>query len=187
MLLRLIIERTAATADGGVSTPPTSLLDYGCGSGVLAISYLSCSNSIPNNSSALLASTNATAFATDVSPSSLACAARNGRLNDVDGGMTVCPPYELSRSLRVDLAVANMLPGPLISESAEIALRVRTGGELLMTGFRQQDAAAVREAFTPYFEIAHDPALEDDGWLSLSAVRNQLEVQTSGRSEDAVG
>ena len=84
------------------------------------------------------------------------------------------------------MAVANMRPGPLISVAAEIAERVRPGGLLLLTGFRQPDASAVRAAFERWFEIDEAPAMRREGWLALRGRRRAVGVDVAALSDAAV-
>jgi ribosomal protein L11 methylase PrmA len=137
------------------------VLDYGCGSGVLALGALA------------LGHPELVAHATDVNEAALACAARNGRLNGLtDERLRLTLPWEVARRLEADVAMANMLPGPLISVEAELAARVRPGALLLLSGFRSVDLPTVRAAFEGHFEMPAVPtARRDDGWLMLACRR----------------
>ena len=137
------------------------VLDYGCGSGVLALGALA------------LGHPELVAHATDVNEAALACAARNGRLNGLtDERLRLTLPWEVARRLEADVAMANMLPGPLISVEAELAARVRPGALLLLSGFRSVDLPTVRAAFEGHFEMPAVPTTRrDDGWLMLACRR----------------
>ena len=150
----------------------SSVLDYGCGSGVLALAALA------------LGPPSLVAHATDVSQAALECASVNGELNGAGERLRLHMPWELSRSLRVETALANMLPGPLISVSTEIAERVAPGGTLLTSGFRECDEPAVCDAFSPYF--SREGSRSRDGWLALTWRRSNAGVDNADLSEAAV-
>ena len=157
MLLSLLCGARAPPSAAGEQGP---LLDYGCGSGVLALA-------------ALRAGTATCAYATDVSAAALGCAARNAQLNRLGEHLSLCLPWELPATLRATFAVANMLPGPLLSVAEDVASRVAPGGELFLTGFRADDAPAVRRAYGKYFDVAAEPVAESAGWLCLACSRRE--------------
>lgn len=95
------------------------------------------------------------------------------------------------------MCVANMLAGPLISVSTEIARRVRPGGLILLTGFRRESLPSVSAAFAPYFDVETSDngstsspmlcvAMEREGWLAVEARRNANIVQSNTLSDAAV-
>ena len=98
------------------------------------------------------------------------------------------------------LAVANMLAGPLISVAPDLAQRVRPGGTVLLTGFRRESLPSVSAAFAPYFDTEAAPsaagdetartlrvALEREGWLAVEARRSDTVISSAELSESAVG
>jgi len=172
MLLELLAERQAelASEDG-----PATVLDFGCGSGVLGLAALR------------LGGPRLRGHATDVSATALECAKRNAQLNGLSDQLELWLPWELPSRVKADLAVANMLAGPLISVAAEIASRVAPGGQVLLSGFQSADVSAVRTAFGAYFDLYASPIREsEDGWLVCSGVRNCDDVAARDRSADAV-
>ena len=169
MLLTLLCGERAPPSHAGEGL----LLDYGCGSGVLALA-------------ALRVGAATRAYATDVSAAALGCAARNAQLNRLGAHLRLHLPWELPTTLRATLAVANMLPGPLLSVADEVASRVAPGGELLLTGFRADDAPVVRRAYGRYFHVAAEPAAESAGWLCLAGRRRADAVSVDDLSDAAV-
>jgi ribosomal protein L11 methylase PrmA len=151
------------------------VLDYGCGSAVLALA-------------ALRLGLAQRAHAVDVYPPALRAAWRNGILTGFDESqLCLWQPYELPATVRAQLALANMLPGPLISVAAEIAARTCPGGTAVLTGFRAGgDAAAVRAAFEPYFEVPREVSYVLEGWVAFICVRSRALVDTQGQAEEAV-
>uniref|UniRef100_A0A7S0Q421 ETFB lysine methyltransferase n=1 Tax=Coccolithus braarudii TaxID=221442 RepID=A0A7S0Q421_9EUKA len=175
MLLALLVEQRAALRVHGLP-PVRAVLDFGCGSGVLALAALRL----------FRGKEPACGYACDVSEPALLCTRRNAQLNRLEDHLEACPPWELPSGLRVELAMANMLAGPLISVAPEIAQRVSAGGCLLISGFRQADAPAVRRAFEPYFGVPARPASALEGWLSFVCTRNERAVSVQEQSAAAV-
>ena len=129
-----------------------TFLDYGCGSGILSLAALAISDK-----------TQMRAYGVDVHEPAIAAAQRNSRLNGCADRLRFGYSWELPSSLMADVAVANMMPGPLISVAADLVGRTREGGLLLVSGFRHVDVPAVRAVLEPYFEIADQPSLQRIG------------------------
>lgn len=131
-----------------------TVLDYGCGSGILALAALA------------LGATRATAF--DIDPQALIAtrdnAARNAladRLRIEEQTGTVAGPF--------DLVVANILAGPLRRLAPELAGHCRPGGAVLLAGLLDAQAAEVAAAYGPWFDIG--TAARRDGWTALAGRR----------------
>ena len=91
--------------------------------------------------------------------------------------LDVALPWELSRKLRAQLSVANMLPGPLISVASDLAASTAPGGTLIVTGFQRRDLAAVSDALAPCFSVPAEPTMEREGWISLVCSRTDAPVK----------
>lgn len=137
-------------------TPPRGwqVIDYGCGSGVLAIAAL------------LLGAR--TAWAVDNDPQALQATRQNAGENGVLDRIAVYPPETLP-ALEADLLLANILAEPLIALAPEFGARVRPGGMLVLSGLLQEQAPAAIRAYAPWFEMEQTGARE--GWVRLSGAR----------------
>jgi ribosomal protein L11 methyltransferase len=69
----------------------------------------------------------------------------------------------------VDIVVANILANPLILLAPALAARVRERGRIALAGILVPQAAAVQEAYAPWFTLA--PWRERDGWVLLAGTR----------------
>lgn len=138
--------------------PPTarSVLDYGCGSGILAIAALKLGAD--------------SLWAVDIDPQALWSTRENAARNGVDARLHTCLPGELPER-EFDLVLANILANPLIELAPQLAARVARGGELVLSGVLREQADAVREAYRPWL-VMHEP-VERDGWVRLSGVREK--------------
>lgn len=135
-------------------TAGETVLDYGCGSGILAL--------------AALALGARAAWATDNDPQALLATRANTVLNGVTDRLEVGAPEDL-RAPVVDVLVANILARPLIELASTFAPRVRPGGHVVLAGILERQAGEVSAAYTPYF--AGFERAEVDGWVRLAAVR----------------
>lgn len=133
----------------------TRLLDFGCGSGVLAIAGLALGAR--------------RAFAVDNDGQALAAAARNAKLNDCGEALWIGRPRDLP-SDAVDVLAANILAGTLETLAGTFAARVRSGGRIVLSGILAGQAGDVQSAYARDFE-AFERA-ERDGWVRLSAKRS---------------
>ena len=130
------------------------IIDYGCGSGILAIAALA------------LGARSAEAF--DIDPQALIAtrdnAAGNGfeeRLRIVASGDTLQPG--------ADCVVANILAGPLVELAPRLAALCRPGGTLALAGLLDSQADEVTAAYEPWFGMRE--FARRDGWVCLSGSR----------------
>ncbi len=134
---------------------PATLLDYGCGSGILAIAGL------------LLDA--GTAWAVDLDPQALTATRANAERNGVVDRLHTCLPEALPEEMDCDLIVANILAGPLVQLAPDLAARLRPGGALVLSGILPEQAAAVAEAYRPW--CGDLERREQDGWIRLDGRR----------------
>ena len=132
--------------------PGSVVLDYGCGSGVLALAALRLGAS--------------RAFAVDTDPQALAAARANAELNALSQRLWIGPPESLP-AFRADVLLANILADPLIALAPAFAERVVTGGHLVLSGVLDAQRDRIENAYRAHFDIA--AVHERDGWLRLDA------------------
>ncbi|HEB63533.1 MAG TPA: 50S ribosomal protein L11 methyltransferase [Gammaproteobacteria bacterium] len=126
------------------------VVDYGCGSGVLAIA------------AAKLGAKQIVAI--DHDSQALEATVDNAQKNSVQTRIVVRLPEEAEVEL-VDIMIANILAGPLIDLAAELASRVKIGGKIALSGILSEQAEAVTKAYSPWFDIK--PAVQKEGWVLL--------------------
>lgn len=130
------------------------VLDYGCGSGILALAAL------------LLGARTASAF--DIDPQALQATRENAVKNGLADRIEVTGRTEdLGRGF--DIVLANILSGPLIALAPGLAARTRTGGALVLAGLLERQSGEVAQAYQPWFDIG--PVAERDGWTLLAGRR----------------
>lgn len=136
-----------------------AVLDFGCGSGVLAIAAL------------LLGAGNATG--TDIDPQALTASEDNARNNGVADGLSLYLPENLPAEYRCDVLVANILAGPLVELADQLAGYCRPGGTLALSGILAEQAESVRAAYAPWFDLT--PTTQQGDWVRIDGVRRKTE------------
>ena len=132
-----------------------SLLDFGCGSGILAIAGL------------LLGA--AHAVGTDIDTQALEASRDNAQRNGIaEERFALYLPEHLPQE-PADVVVANILAGPLVSLAPQIIALVKPAGRLALSGVLAEQAEEVRAAYADAFEL--DPTAEKDGWVRISGTR----------------
>lgn len=132
--------------------PGDRVLDYGCGSGILAI--------VAGKLGA------GEVAATDIDPQALETTIANAAGNGVV--LSAAAPESL-RPGTFDLVLANILAGPLICLEPLLAARTRAGGRIVLSGILESQAAGVTAAYARNFQ-AGILALEE-GWALVGGVR----------------
>jgi ribosomal protein L11 methyltransferase len=130
-----------------------TLLDYGCGSGILAIA------------AARLGATQVDGV--DIDEQAVASSRDNAALNDVSAQF--CLPGELAPG-QYDVVVANILTNPLKGMAPLLAGRVRPGGRLVLSGILAEQADEVMAVYRDWFDF--DPPAIDEGWVRLAGIKH---------------
>jgi len=132
--------------------PGDRVLDYGCGSGILAI----VAGKLGAGEIA----------ATDIDPQALATTAANAAGNGVD--LSVAAPESLPAGA-FDLVLANILADPLIALAPLLSARTRRGGRIALSGILESQADEVAAAYVRDFD-ARVLAIEE-GWALVEGER----------------
>jgi len=131
-----------------------SVLDYGCGSGVLAIA------------AAKLGAQQV--WAVDIDPRALTTTADNAAVNAVTTQLHIDQADELPTEFQAHFVVANILANTLIDLSADIQQRVKPSGRLLLSGLLHDQADSVCQHYANAFAFERHFA---DEWCLLSGIK----------------
>ena len=131
-----------------------TVIDYGCGSGILAIAALKLGA--------------AEAIAIDIDPQALIATRENAERNQVAASLRA-GDASLLASCRADLLIANILAAPLVALAPRLAEAVTPGGQIALSGLLREQADPVTAAYRPWFDIG--TAEVRDGWALLSGTR----------------
>ena len=127
------------------------LIDYGCGSGILAIAALKLGA--------------ASVVACDHDPQALIASRENAEKNGVSDRLTTCLPDALP-SGQYDSLVANILAGPLIQLAPEFARLIRPGGRFALSGILTEQQQEVESPYREFATLTSSKRLKE--WLMLS-------------------
>lgn len=133
------------------------VLDFGCGSGILAIAAL------------LLGAEQA--VGTDIDIQAIEASRDNAGRNGIDPARFPLYLPEQLPSDQADVVVANILAGPLVELAQQIGERVKPGGLLALSGILAEQAEEVRAAYAARFDL--DPTAEKDGWVRITGMRRR--------------
>ena len=128
------------------------VLDYGCGSGILAIAAARLGAGPVD--------------AVDIDPQAVDVARANTRANAVN--VTASLPEGLPPG-RYDLVVANILAQPLIDLAPMLAARARAGARIALAGILESQAEEVCAAYAPCCDMTIGE--REDGWALVEGVR----------------
>jgi ribosomal protein L11 methyltransferase len=142
--------------DGADITDKT-VLDYGCGSGILAIAALKLGARH--------------AWGIDIDPQALTATRDNAGRNNIEAQrLHTGLPGALPPSETFDVLLANILMGPLIELAPTLTAHVKPGGRLVLSGLLAEQAEGVMAAYDADFDF--DPPAIKEGWARLSAHRH---------------
>ena len=138
----------------GAELAGKAVLDYGCGSGLLAIAALKLGA--------------ARATGVDIDPQALVATRENAAVNGVGDRIEVQAAADYVERPH-PVVVANILAGPLAALAPRLTASTAPGGTLVMAGLLPAHAAEVRRAYERDFEFA--PVVEREGWVRLEGRR----------------
>ncbi len=149
MCLRWLARRSA-------SADLSRVLDYGCGSGILAIG------------AAMLGARHVDAV--DIDPSAVQATTDNARHN----GVTLQPGLPDQARGDYSVVLANILATPLKLLAPLLSGHVAPGGWLVMAGILARQAEDIAAAYAPGLDV--QVADQEDGWILMSARRPAAEA-----------
>ena len=130
-----------------------SIIDYGCGSGILAITALK------------LGAVNA--LGVDIDPQALLASRKNAELNHVGEKLQLALPENVSEQIEADIIFANILAGTLLELKSQLLGYRKPHGVLILSGVLQSQKGLIYEAF----EAGNSVQVVSEGdWLMMSVI-----------------
>ena len=144
---RLCLHWLEATLSGG-----ERVLDYGCGSGILAIAAMKLGAGA--------------AMGIDIDADAIATAQYNSEHNHV---IVTFRTADAALNTEADIVIANILANPLLLLAPALTSHTRVGGRIALSGILESQSAEVIAAYRPAFELA--PFATDEDWVCLAGTR----------------
>jgi ribosomal protein L11 methyltransferase len=135
-----------------------TLLDYGCGSGILAIA--ACMLGVSN------------ADGVDIDPQALTATFDNAAVNQVNEKIKTFLPDDYKKqhsNTQYGIVIANILSGPLAELAPMLASHAKTGGDIVLSGILREQAEPLIETYSQYFQM-DAPEFEED-WVLLHGIK----------------
>jgi ribosomal protein L11 methyltransferase len=143
----------------GLALKNKSVLDFGCGSGILALAALKCGAKA--------------AIGIDNDPQALIATHDNAERNGVSHQLQVyLPEHEPVQAYPV--VVANILASALDALAPLLAQRTQDGGVIALSGILKGQEVALIQRYSPWFDELHATALED--WIRITGRRNSIAI-----------
>lgn len=135
-----------------------TVIDYGCGSGVLAIASI------------LLGARQA--IGVDNDPQAVIATVDNSARNKLDDSIIAAFLPEQLPSIQADVLLANILCAPLLELAELLTSLVKPNGDIVLSGILEEQADLIIDRYSPWFDLAK-PAIED-GWVRIEGRRNGI-------------
>lgn len=139
----------------GLDLTGKTIIDFGCGSGILAIAALKLGAE--------------KAIGIDIDPQAIQASRDNAGRNGVSERLELYLPKDQPDNLQADVVVANILAGPLRELAPLISILPKPGGHLGLSGILSSQAESVTEAYQQSFIL--DPLLETEEWCRITGIK----------------
>ncbi|MEQ9849587.1 50S ribosomal protein L11 methyltransferase [Pectobacterium brasiliense] len=139
----------------GLDLEGKTIIDFGCGSGILAIAALKLGA--------------ARAIGIDIDPQAIQASRDNAQRNGVSERLELYLPKDQPADLSADVVVANILAGPLRELAPLISDLPKAGGHLGLSGVLATQAEGVAEAYADKFTL--DLVAEREEWCRITGQR----------------
>ena len=139
----------------GIDLAGKTVVDFGCGSGILAIAALKLGA--------------ARVIGIDIDPQAIQASRDNAERNGVAEQLELFLPEDQHKGLQADRLVVDILAGPLRELAALVNERVRPGGLLALSGVLETQAVELEQIYGQWFDM--DPTAVREEWCRLSGVK----------------
>lgn len=139
----------------GIDLQDKTIIDYGCGSGILAIAALKLGAK--------------QAIGIDIDPQALQASRDNAERNNVNDKLALYLAKDIPDDLLADVVVANILAGPLKELEPNINVLVKPAGLLGLSGILESQSHSVCEAYEQHFTL--DPVETKEEWCRITGMK----------------
>lgn len=136
-------------------TTQKTVIDYGCGSGILGIAALRLGAE--------------QVWSVDIDPQALEATQENAEKNNINPEQLHVVLPESLPSVQTDVLIANILALPLIELAPQFAKLVKSKGDIVLSGILNNQREMILTAYKDFFDINDCTVLDD--WICLSGKR----------------
>jgi ribosomal protein L11 methyltransferase len=139
------------------ANPPSNktVIDYGCGSGILAIAAARLGASV--------------VWAIDNHEQAVIATKENATRNYISATQLQVGMPEHLPPMQADIVIANILALPLIELASTLCQHVKPQGHIVLSGILAEQTALITEAYSPFIEITDISQREE--WVRISGIR----------------
>ena len=142
----------------GLDLQDKTVIDFGCGSGILAIAALKLGAK--------------SAIGIDIDPQAILASRNNAQQNGVADHLQLFLSDEKPANLKADVVVANILAGPLKELYPLISCLVKENGDLGLSGILETQAQSVCDAYAQTFDLEEVAVREE--WCRITGKLKSL-------------
>lgn len=139
----------------GLDLRGKTVVDYGCGSGILAIAALKLGAR--------------SALAVDHDPQALEASRDNATKNGVAERLHTCLPDDAPVA-QADILVANILAGPLMALAHTLADLLKPGGHFALSGILAEQQEGVTACYQPFADL--QPTRSQEEWILIPGIKH---------------
>jgi len=139
----------------GSSVAGKVVIDFGCGSGILAIAAVKLGA--------------AKVFAVDTDPQALEATIENARSNGVIDKIEVCEPQAITPG-SADILLANILLEPLLQLREQFSQLLKHGGKIVLSGILAEQRQTLETAYANDFTF--ETCEQQEEWVRLAASKD---------------
>lgn len=136
----------------GLDLANKTVIDFGCGSGILAIAALKLGAK--------------QAIGIDIDPQAIQASRDNAERNGVSDRLSLFLAKDQPENLQADIVVANILAGPLKELATPITQLLKKNGHLGLSGILTSQAESVCQAYQHSINL--DDVTEKDEWCRIT-------------------
>lgn len=140
----------------GLNLAGKTVVDFGCGSGILAIAALKLGAK--------------SVIGIDIDPQALQASRDNATRNGVERQLTLYLPKN-QPTIEADVVLANILSGPLLELQDTITAFCKPGGRLVLSGILAEQMASIENAYSRDFVL--DASEVDQEWARVSGQKTE--------------
>ena len=139
----------------GLDLQGKTVIDFGCGSGILAIAALKLGAK--------------QAIGIDIDPQAILASRNNAEQNGVADRLQLFLSEDKPADLQADVVVANILAGPLKELYPIISQLVKPQGDLGLSGILESQSASVCQAYQASFDL--EPVAVREEWCRITGLK----------------